>query len=123
MLEKDVFKTLLGGMLITLMVLTTLQKINNSYHRHFEKNMDTSVSSEYCGCSRRLPLAHVTGQSVPVNMTTCGLDSYVRGFQQKVIAFSFYGDSQNKTHKNHKEKKYFKGFLPVFAHIACNMSE
>ena len=40
------------------------------------------------------------------NDTTCGLKSYLRGQGQKVIGFSYYGDSRSK---HHQEKKYFEG--------------
>ena len=38
--------------------------------------------------------------------TTCGIKSYLRGKGQKIIGFSYYGDSRSK---HHQDKKYFEG--------------
>ena len=44
--------------------------------------------------------------SLQFSDTTCGRDAFHRGNHQKVIAFSFYGNTKTEAHK---AKQYFTG--------------
>jgi len=57
-----------------------------------------------CGCQRRLNGSK--SGTVNFSQTTCSYDSFLRGSNQKIIAFSFFLDPTNKKPKS---KKYFKG--------------
>ena len=43
---------------------------------------------------------------IPYEQTTCSKRAYDRGLGQKVIGFSYYGDSRSA---HHQSKKYFQG--------------
>ena len=58
-----------------------------------------------CNCSRTLFHVEETN-SVQFSDTTCGQDAFQRGSNQKVAAFSFYGNSSSDVHK---ARRYFDG--------------
>ena len=58
-----------------------------------------------CNCSRTLFNVE-TDNSVQFSQTTCGGDAFQRGANQKVVGFSFYGDSSSELHQF---RKYFDG--------------
>ena len=58
-----------------------------------------------CNCSRTLFNVE-KDNSVQFSDTTCGWDAFQRGANQKVAAFSFYGDRSSSAHKS---QKYFEG--------------
>ena len=58
-----------------------------------------------CNCSRTLFDIEETN-SVQFSDTTCGQDAFQRGSNQKVAAFSFYGNSSSDVHK---ARRYFGG--------------
>ena len=64
-----------------------------------------SFSLLNCNCSRTLFNVE-TDNSVQFSQTTCGGDAFQRGSNQKVVGFSFYGDSSSELHQF---RKYFDG--------------
>ena len=59
----------------------------------------------HCPCTRTLPVV-ASAERVEYSDTTCGRDAYERGAQQKVVGFSFYGNTSSGVHK---AKQYFIG--------------
>jgi len=59
---------------------------------------------ERCNCSRTA-LTEESG-AIKFSDTSCGRDSFNRGNHQKVVAFSFYGNTKSEAHK---AKQYFTG--------------
>ena len=57
---------------------------------------------EHCNCSRTI-FTHKNNFQVNFESTTCGRDAYMRGTNQKVAAFVFYGDNI--------QRKYFEGIV------------
>ena len=54
---------------------------------------DLEFELEHCGCLRRLKnITENPHGTISFNQTTCSLDAYRRGPNQKIIGFSFYGD-------------------------------
>ena len=53
-----------------------------------------------------LPNFFVFQLDTPYNKTTCSRRAYSRGKGQKIIGFSYYGDSRSL---HHQRKKYFEG--------------
>ena len=58
-----------------------------------------------CNCSRTLFNVE-KNNSLQFSDTTCGWEAFQRGSNQKVAAFSFYG---NTSSSGHKSQKYFEG--------------
>ena len=58
-----------------------------------------------CNCSRILFNVEKTNL-IKFSDTTCGWEAFQRGSNQKVAAFSFYGDPSSG---HHKSRKYFEG--------------
>ena len=59
----------------------------------------------HCPCTRTLPVV-ASAERVEYSDTTCGRDAYERGTHQKVVGFSFYGNTSSGVHK---AKQYFIG--------------
>ena len=65
------------------------------------------IELEKCSCMRNLTTYHLnTTGGTFFNETTCGRDAFFRGPHQKVVAFSFYGDSKSSEHIN---RGFFEG--------------
>jgi len=61
-----------------------------------------------CSCNREtIDISKLDSEEAQLyNKTTCSPQAYTRGNGQKIIGFSYYGDSRSA---HHKEKKYFEG--------------
>ena len=76
---------------------TRIQYIKQPLHIELEK----------CSCMRNLTTYNLnTTGGIFFNETTCGRDAFFRGPHQKVVAFSFYGDSKSSEHLN---RGFFEG--------------
>ena len=79
-----------------------------SYDR---SQLQLSIQLERCSCTRHLS-SWDTSYSTNYSDTTCGRDAFLRGHGQKVVAFSFYGNSSSP---NHLLRGFFQGrYLDVF---------
>ena len=58
-----------------------------------------------CNCSRTIFNVEKTN-SIKFSDTTCSQEAFQRGSNQKVAAFTFFGDTASG---HHKAKKYFEG--------------
>ena len=65
----------------------------------------TTILLEHCNCRRTLFNAEEI-TSVQFSDTTCGRDAFQRGSNQKIVGFSFYG---NTSSVEDEPKKYFDG--------------
>ena len=63
---------------------------------------ENKVTIDRCNCSQTLP--RNTVPDVEYSLTTCSQHSWARGTGQKVVGFSYYGDSVH-----HKAKGYLQG--------------
>ena len=70
---------------------------------HLQEEAHPRMLGEECGCRR--PGPRTVGR-VAYNSTTCSHSAYSRGGHQKVVSFSFYGDTATI---EHKRKEYFQG--------------
>ena len=81
------------------------------YYFYTNNQSDSDYSStfklEYCECTRSIMKTGIE-ENILLNSTTCGLDAFRRGSQQKVVSFAFYGDKNSTVHK---AKGYFEGIL------------
>ena len=68
-------------------------------------NRDIVINLEYCHCQRKIQRKENIIQT-EFSQTTCGQDAYQRGLNQKIIAFSFYGNPKTK---EQQRRKYFQG--------------
>ena len=58
-----------------------------------------------CNCSRTLSNVK-KNNSLQFTDTTCSMEAFQRGSNQKVVGFSFYGNSSSQAHQS---RKYFEG--------------
>ena len=65
---------------------------------------EIKVTIDRCNCSRTFP--RNTAPEVKYSSTTCSQHSWARGRGQKVVGFSYYGDSASV---HHKAKGYLQG--------------
>ena len=65
---------------------------------------DKRVIIDRCNCSRVLPTVSVANEEY--SSTTCSPHAWARGRGQKVVGFSYYGDSHSD---HHKSKGYLQG--------------
>ena len=66
-----------------------------------------TIPLEHCDCQRTLVnIEENEINSVQFSDTTCGRDAFQRGANQKIVGFSFYGNSSSNVHK---ARKYFGG--------------
>ena len=78
----------------------------------FKDETEVDVNSktflfENCSCNRTLfDIEENKTNSVKFSQTTCGREAFQRGSNQKVVGFSFYGDSSSEAHK---AREYFTG--------------
>ena len=99
---------------LLLSCFTFLYNKRNTEHTisKFEDETEANVNSktfqlEHCNCSRTLvDVKENTNDSVQFLKTTCSRDAFQRGPNQKVVGFSFYGDSSSEAHK---AREYFGG--------------
>ena len=83
------------------MILVLLFKFSDKIY------VKSSVKLEHCNCLRTLFNDDENKiNSVHFSDTTCGWEAFQRGANQKVAAFSFYGDRSSSAHKS---QKYFEG--------------
>ena len=98
--------------LLLLSCLPFLYNMRNAEHRM--STFEVSVNSgtfllEHCSCDRTLfdgEEEENKNKSFKFSDTTCGRDAFRRGSNQKVVGFSFYGNTSSSAHKS---KKYFEG--------------
>lgn len=64
---------------------------------------------DHCKCKRYLPSTPTSNEAhfYYFNQTTCSKDAYQRGNGQKIVGYSFYQFSKERS----KKKKYFEGIL------------
>ena len=65
-----------------------------------------SIELDRCSCNRNLTTYNLNITRTFFNYTTCGRDAFFRGPHQKVIAFSFYG---NSSYPEHLVRGFFEG--------------
>ena len=89
--------------------LKRLKKVKKTHVQFVKK----SIKLEACGCHRKL---YVNQDSYNSNQSMCSLDSLQRGNNQKIIAYSLYGqpDSIRETRYN---KRYFDGVFSNYKEI------
>merc|ERR1712050_178408 len=80
---------------------TNIFNVSNST----KPNRDIVINLQYCKCQRRMQRKENIIQT-EFAQTTCGQDAYQRGSNQKIIAFSFYGNPKTK---EQRRRKYFQG--------------
>ena len=71
---------------------------------------EREVEIERCGCKRKVK-GHKNkmvfdGTEANSTVSACSKHSFLRGFKQRVLGFSFYGDPNSKLSKF---RKYFQG--------------
>ena len=81
-----------------------------SKHKYVNRKFIT-VPMENCNCSRKIELPNQssksnTSQVVHFNETSCSLDAFARGLNQRVISLALFG---KQTAKSDAEKAYFDG--------------
>lgn len=92
-------------------ILATWLIFHASYDDKYENEIEyyhADESSFMCHCKIE-PLKNNGKDAINeihYNKTTCSRRAYDRGIGQKVIGFSYYGDSRSV---HHQEKKYFEG--------------
>ena len=87
--------------------------IENEPQRTFRTNLGEKLPQKLfvevpkCHC-----LLNITGngssENVEFSDTTCSAVAYARGSGQKIVGFSFYGNSKSEKHQG---KKYFEGIV------------
>ena len=97
-------------------VVTILVSISSPQSYRGQQRQTKSFKLELCDCTRTLviPLIHLTSiensttfqQQISFNSTTCGWSAYQRGNHQKIVGFSFYGNSNSSVRS---AKQYFVG--------------
>ena len=75
-----------------------------------EESKEREVTVDRCGCKRTI-VGHKSkmvfdGSEANSTASACSKHAFLRGYKQKVIGFSFYGDSSSKLSKF---RKYFQG--------------
>ena len=80
-----------------------------------------SIELDKCSCMRNLTTYNLNITRHFFNYTTCGRDAFFRGPHQKVIAFSFYGNSSSP---EHLVRGFFAGNInDVICFDSCNQME
>ncbi|XP_059090103.1 uncharacterized protein LOC131885916 [Tigriopus californicus] len=68
--------------------------------------VNQSTRVPLCQCQIQLPQVYSTHSSF--EDTTCSATAFARGDHQRVVGFSFYGDSRSPKHKS---KQYYQGII------------
>ena len=113
-LQKLLIFTILSAL------IWTFQHYFTNWIESLESDKTLKFLLQDCNCSRTLNLSQEVEKddlSISLISTTCGEDSFRRGANQKVVTFSFYGDTNSY---NHKEKKYFQGKFFTFLYFQLN---
>ena len=106
MKNKYFSKTLILQILIILFV-SAFSWIRKSIFQSKISVKSVTFPLAKCNCSRTLLTTEQNkDDSVQFSLTTCGRDAFIRGSNQKVAVFSFYGNTSSSAHKF---KKYFEG--------------
>lgn len=71
-----------------------------------EPLLNQSTRIPLCQCQIQLPQVFSTQSSF--EDTTCSATAFARGDHQRVVGFSFYGDSRSPKHKS---KQYYQGII------------
>ena len=97
-------------------VVTILVSYSRPQSYRGQQRQTESFKLELCNCTRTLviPLTStakintstIFPQQIGFNSTTCGWSAYQRGSHQKIVGFSFYGNSNSSVHN---AKQYFVG--------------
>ena len=104
-ISKKIFLSFL--LLSFLTFLYRMRKTEIRISRVGENVKSKTFLLEHCSCRRTLlNIEENTNNSAQFSETTCGRDAFQRGSNQKVVGFSFYG---NTSSRSHKLKKYFEG--------------
>ena len=90
-------------MFIILMINTYIDTMPN-YSVIFSDSSSQTFPLETCKCHRTINLSNNNGTNF--SSTSCSREAYMRGSDQHVVAFSFYGDPATP---HHKSKQYFAG--------------
>ena len=91
---------ILRSLVLSDYLLCTLQSSINIYFEIIAyildiKSEQIEIKLEYCGCKRKIRKKELISNSVRnlwINQTTCGIDAFSRGLDQKVIGMSLFGD-------------------------------
>jgi len=91
-------KYLYLGLTLISLILIYSQDLLQLHH-------STNLESNTRGCDSQPTVPLTSSDQTEFNLTTCGLRSFLRGNNQKVVSFTFYDDFV----PNLKERKYFLG--------------
>ena len=91
---------ILRSLVLSDYLLCTLQSSINIYFEIIAyildiKSEQIEIKLEYCGCKRQIRKKELVSNSLRnlwINQTTCGIDAFSRGMDQKVIGMSLFGD-------------------------------
>ena len=91
---------ILRSLVLSDYLLCTLQSSINIYFEIIAyildiKSEQIEIELEYCGCKRQIRKKEFRSNSernLWINQTTCGIDAFSRGMDQKVIGMSLFGD-------------------------------
>ena len=91
---------ILRSLVLSDYLLCTLQSSINIYFEIIAyildiKSEQIEIKLEYCGCKRQIRKKELVSNSLRnlwINQTTCGIDAFTRGMNQKVIGMSLFGD-------------------------------
>ena len=106
------FKYFLVIVLSFIMVLIFTSIYSPQSYSHRGQKTTKSFKLEPCDCIRTLTSPEKKNNSEELqqqsvfNSTTCGWSAYQRGSHQKIVGFSFYGNSNSSVHN---AKQYFVG--------------
>ena len=71
------------------------------------KSEQIEIKLEYCGCKRQIRKKELISNSernLWINQTTCGIDAFTRGMNQKVIGMSLFWGSYHENIVSRKTK-------------------
>ena len=97
-------------------VVVIFISIYNPQSYRGQQKQTKSFKLESCNCTRTLVIpitstekknnSEALQKQIRFNSTTCGWSAYQRGGHQKIVGFSFYGNSNSSVHN---AKQYFIG--------------
>ena len=84
------------SLLLTLLNIAIYQgtKSNIECSKQEGTTEEFEIELQHCGCKRRISKTLSTSMKINIwfNQTTCSLDAFSRGTNQKIVGMSLYGD-------------------------------
>ena len=115
--RKQLLQVLCGTVICILLVLNVLHEQENYTNEIQVILSDSEAAAEFqiveiprCDCKVKVErLQSDSGhEKYKYSETSCSRAAHARGYGQKIVGFSFYGDPRSE---HHKSKKYYQGIV------------